>query len=113
MAKHHADLIFCRKQPGVAVGKLCENYDGRCIICDSYTKPTTLVHIYDECNYGSYQGRCIICGAKGMADAYYCKECTLQEKNRDGCPKIINVGQSKTDAYYDNKKYGTKTCRQM
>ncbi|KAA6388200.1 MAG: putative ATPase 9, plasma membrane-type [Streblomastix strix] len=52
----------------------------------------TQVHICDECNYGSYQGRCIICGAKGMADAYYCKECTLQEKDRDGCPKIINYG---------------------
>ncbi|KAA6372098.1 MAG: putative pre-mRNA splicing factor [Streblomastix strix] len=67
------------------------------------------VHIYDKCNYGSYQGRCIICQSKGVEDAYYCKECTLQEKDRDGCPKIINVGQSKTDAYYDKKKYGTKT----
>lgn len=24
MAKHHADLIFCRKQPGIAIGRLCE-----------------------------------------------------------------------------------------
>ncbi|KAA6357118.1 MAG: putative PHD finger-like domain-containing protein 5A [Streblomastix strix] len=105
MAKHHADLIFCRKQPGVAVRKLCENCDGRCIICDSYTKPTTLVHICDECNYGSYQGRCIICGAKCMADAYYCKECTLQEKDRNGCPKIINIGQSKPMHITIKRKY--------
>ena len=24
MAKHHPDLIMCRKQPGVAIGRLCE-----------------------------------------------------------------------------------------
>uniref|UniRef100_A0A0E9VSN9 Uncharacterized protein n=1 Tax=Anguilla anguilla TaxID=7936 RepID=A0A0E9VSN9_ANGAN len=24
MAKHHPDLIFCRKQAGVAIGRLCE-----------------------------------------------------------------------------------------
>jgi len=37
--------------------------------------------ICDECNYGSYQGRCVICGAPGVSDAYYCKECVLQEKD--------------------------------
>ena len=55
MAKHHPDLIFCRKQPGVAIGRLCEKCDGRCVICDSYVRPCTLVRICDECNYGSYQ----------------------------------------------------------
>ncbi len=57
MAKHHPDLIFCRKQSGVAIGRLCEKCDGRCVICDSYVRPCTLVRICDECNYGSYQGR--------------------------------------------------------
>ena len=71
MAKHHADLIFCRKQPGVAIGRLCEKCkfkfykflfiyhlisgDGRCVICDSHVRPATLVRICDECNYGSFQ----------------------------------------------------------
>lgn len=55
MAKHHPDLIFCRKQPGVAIGRLCEKCDGKCVICDSYVRPCTLVRICDECNYGSYQ----------------------------------------------------------
>ena len=27
------------------------------------------------------QGRCIIDGAPGISDAYYCRECTLQEKD--------------------------------
>ena len=46
MAKHHPDLIFCRKQAGVAIGRLCEKCDGRCVICDSYVRPCTLVRIY-------------------------------------------------------------------
>ena len=55
--------------------------DGKCVICDSYVRPCTLVRICDECNYGSYEGRCVICGGQGISDAYYCKECTQQEKD--------------------------------
>ena len=29
--------------------------DGKCVVCDSYVRPCTLVRICDECNYGSYQ----------------------------------------------------------
>ncbi|XP_028602657.1 PHD finger-like domain-containing protein 5A isoform X1 [Podarcis muralis] len=93
---------------GLAIGRLCEKCDGKCVICDSYVRPCTLVRICDECNYGSYQGRCVICGGPGVSDAYYCKECTIQEKDRDGCPKIVNLGSSKTDLFYERKKYGFK-----
>eukprot|EP00827_Trimyema_finlayi_P003894 TRINITY_DN373_c0_g1_i2.p3 TRINITY_DN373_c0_g1~~TRINITY_DN373_c0_g1_i2.p3 ORF type:complete len:118 (+),score=31.21 TRINITY_DN373_c0_g1_i2:66-419(+) len=106
MAKHHPDLIMCRKQPGIAIGRLCEKCDGKCVICDSYVRPFTLVKICDECNYGSYQGRCTICGGPGISDAYYCKECVQMEKDRDGCPKIINLGSAKTDLFYERKKHG-------
>ena len=44
-------------------------------------RPATLVRVCDECNYGSYEGRCVICGGTGVSDAYYCKECTMQEKD--------------------------------
>ena len=108
MAKHQTDLIMCMKQPGVAIGRLCEKCDGKCVICDSYVRPCTLVRICDECNYGSYEGRCVICGGVGISDAYYCKECTLLEKDRDGCPKIVNLGSAKTDRFYERKKYGFK-----
>ncbi|KAJ4723487.1 PHD finger-like domain-containing protein 5B [Melia azedarach] len=37
MAKHHPDLIMLRKQPDIAIGRLCEKCDGKCIICDSIT----------------------------------------------------------------------------
>ncbi|KAK9013910.1 hypothetical protein V6N11_005085 [Hibiscus sabdariffa] len=92
---------MCRKQPGIAIGRLCEKCDGKCVICDSYVRPCTLVRVCDECNYGSFQGRCVICGGVGISDAYYCKECTQQEKDRDGCPKIVNLGSAKTDLFYE------------
>eukprot|EP00906_Rhabdomonas_costata_P015496 RCo022271 len=108
MARHHPDLIMCRKQSGIAIGRLCEKCDGKCVICDSYVRPAALVRICDECNYGTNAGRCVICGQPGISDAYYCRECTLLEKDRDGCPKIINLGSARTDLYYERKKYGFK-----
>ena len=108
MSKHHPDLIMCRKLPGIAIGRLCERCDGRCVNCDSFVRPATLVRVCDECNYGSNQGRCVICGGVGVADAYYCKECTQMEKDRDGGPKIVNLGSAKTDLFYERKKYGFK-----
>lgn len=70
--------------------------------------PAVLVRICDECNFGSRAGRCVICGMQGVSDAYYCKECVLLEKDRDGCPKIINLGSSRADLFYERKKYGFK-----
>ena len=67
MAKHHPDLIFCRKQAGVAIGRLCEKCDGKCVICDSYVRPCTLVRICDECNYGSYQVWRWSCAGKSLS----------------------------------------------
>ena len=81
MAKHQPDLVMCMKQPGIAIGRLCEKCDGKCVMCDSYVRPCTLVRICDECNYGAQEGRCVICGGVGVSDAYYCKECTNQEKD--------------------------------
>jgi hypothetical protein len=39
---------------------------------------------------------------------HYYKECTIQEKDRDSCPKIVNLGSPKTDLFYESKKYGFK-----
>jgi len=38
--------------------------------------------------------------SQGISDAFYCFECTRLEKDRDGCPKIINLGSSRTDLFY-------------
>lgn len=108
---------MCRKQPGIAIGRLCDKCDGKCPVCDSYVRPTTLVRICDECSFGNYQNKCVVCGGevcvksihgqgimltiiKGISDAFYCFECTRLEKDRDGCPKIINLGSSRTDLFY-------------
>ncbi|UZJ51162.1 hypothetical protein CBS101457_000482 [Exobasidium rhododendri] len=104
MSKHHPDLILCRKIPGIAIGRLCEKHDGSCPICDSYVRPATLVHICEECNFGSAAHKCLVCGSVGIADAYYCAECTRLEKDRDGCPKVVNLGASRTDLFYLRKK---------
>ena len=119
MARHHPDLIMCRKRPGIAIGRLCEKCarrparytpasvahrcvlsdpreeappsaaltsrngasrplavptlvagDGKCVICDSYVRPATLVRICDECNYGSYQARALRLAAAAAARAH-------------------------------------------
>jgi hypothetical protein len=42
----------------------------------------------------------------GISDAYYCAECTRLEKDRDGCPKIVNLGASRTDLFYERRRLG-------
>ena len=79
-----------------------------CCVCSSFVNPHTLVHICDECQYGSNENRCVICSNPGVTDAYYCRECVQQGKDRDGCPKIVNLGSTKTDLFYERKKYGFK-----
>jgi PHD finger-like domain-containing protein 5A len=144
-ARHHPDLVMCRKQPGTSVGKLCERCEGKCVVCDSYVRPHTVVRLCAECDFGAFAGRCTICGGPGVSDAYYCKECVQQEKDvrsrdrgagvqplflllcsrtrcththththlnhaqRDGCPKVINLGAAKADQHFTTKKYGSKT----
>jgi hypothetical protein len=44
--------------------------------------------------------------APGISDAYYCAECTRLEKDRDGCPKIVNLGASRTDLFYERRRLG-------
>lgn len=73
-----SDLVMCRKQPGIAIGRLCDKCDGKCPVCDSYVRPTTLVRICDECSFGNYQNKCVVCGGEvcfeileDLAQMYY------------------------------------------
>ena len=108
MARHHPDLIMCRKLPGIGIGKLCERCDGKCVICDTYVKPKKLVKICDECNFGNFGTKCVICNAPGVSEAFYCHKCCLLEKDRDGCPKIINLGTARMDRHYERKRFDVK-----
>ena len=47
----------------------------------------------------------------GISDAYYCAECTRLEKDRDGCPKIVNLGASRTDLFYERRRLGGFTLK--
>lgn len=109
MSRHQLDLIQCMKQPGSTIGKLCEKCDGRCPCCDSYitNESKAMARVCDDCSFGNFSGKCILCGNKGVSDAYYCLECVQTEKDRDGCPKIINIGSNRSDLFYGKKK-GTR-----
>lgn len=40
----------------------------------------------------SQQQRCIVCNRDRASDvAYYCRSCVLLEKDRDGCPVVLNL----------------------
>lgn len=83
-------------------------------------RPAAIVRICDECNFGNYGGKCIVCGGQGVSvrysdilhrkDAYYCAECTRLEKDRDGCPKTVNLGHARMDAIFNKKMQGMCVC---
>lgn len=50
---------------------------------------------------------------QGISDAYYCAECTRLEKDRDGCPKIVNLGASRTDLFYERRRLGKSVQRSI
>lgn len=108
MSRHQTDLVMCMRLPGTKIGYLCSKCDGRCPTCDSYVNSQRVVHICDECAFGSSNDKCIICGDGSkpggtMSEAYYCSQCCLLERDRDGCPKIINIGDTRSDRFYQNK----------
>ncbi|QPG73874.1 hypothetical protein FOA43_001189 [Brettanomyces nanus] len=107
------DLVQCMKQQGTHVGKVCSRCDGKCPMCESLVHPYKLVYICDDCSYGSFANKCILCGASGgkdgeqLTDAYYCYECCMQGKDRNGCPKILNMGSTRTDMYFQKRREKT------
>lgn len=111
MSRHQLDLVVCSRLPGTRVGVLCSKCDGRCPTCDSYVNPQHVVRVCDDCSFGSLADTCIICGnaakpGEAMHDAYYCTQCCLLERDRDGCPRVLNVGVSRSDNFYQQKKKG-------
>lgn len=113
MSRHQYDLIQCMNQPGSKVGKVCLNCDGRCPVCDSFVKPTEKVRVCQECSLDFLMTKCILCGNKfdEGVDAYYCLECVRLEKHREGCPRIVNVGSSRSDMVFNKKKTDNKLER--
>jgi len=101
-------------------------YGGRCIICGSpgeYSPilsyflpfappppfPLSLRVVRDNVRplsvFAHIYGFSLV-SFSGISDAYYCAECTRLEKDRDGCPKIVNLGASRTDLFYERRRLG-------
>ena len=93
------------------MGRVCGRCEGRCVVCDSYVNPCMVVRICDECNFGASEGQCIVCGSRGTSDAHYCQECVVQELDRDGCPRVVNLGVSKMDLIYHKKNKAAGNTR--
>lgn len=107
MSRHQYDLVQCMKRQGSQVGQVCSACDGRCPICDSYVKPTTKVRICQECSQGHSKDKCILCGnnyGDEGTPAYFCFECTKLDKDREGCPRILNMGSSKSEMMFNKKR---------
>ncbi|ODV80668.1 PHF5-like protein [Suhomyces tanzawaensis NRRL Y-17324] len=110
MSRHQYDLIQCMKQTGPVAGLVCQQCDGRCPVCDSYVKPTTKVTICSDCSFGHLSHKCIMCSNflgdnnENGTPAFYCLECVRQDLDREGCPRVINVGSLKADMIVRRKK---------
>jgi PHD finger-like domain-containing protein 5A len=81
MAKHHPDLVMCRKQPGIAtLADHVKSVMANVSFVIPFVNPSTIVHVCEECNFGTLLGRCVVCGGGvGVTDAYYCRElCTVR-----------------------------------
>lgn len=101
--KHNAKAQhMCRKLPGVKIGLVCPEHEDRCVICDGYAQMVQMARVCDDCSFGPQNdGKCIVCGSnKAEQPAYYCSYCVALEKDRDGCPKVMQMSQHKRDAHH-------------
>lgn len=87
---------MCRKPIGVREGFVCSQHEGRCIICDvqfdEITPTMRRAYLCDDCGTVSAEtATCLMCNAPIPTEyAYYCQYCVALEKDRDGCPRVLN-----------------------
>ncbi len=79
MARHHPDLIMCRKQPGIAVGRLCE----KCEWCRA--QHAVLLCAY-RCCVARCLGRCFNKDSRPPCAARPAMLCTLPQPHRHHPP---------------------------
>lgn len=97
---------LCRSRTGPNKARLCQICSDRCARClnninEFYESPA---YICGECAFGDSKDRCIICSSYGVMQAFYCRECVLMGKDRDGCPKRSNTHISHSDVYFERKR---------
>lgn len=93
---------MCRKRVSTAVGYVCRQHEGRCVICDlqfDEVLPTMREALLcSDCSIITVEGdeACIMCASRRVTDvAYYCQYCVALEKDRDGCPHVINMSRQR------------------
>mmetsp|Transcript_34323 Transcript_34323/g.53590 ORF Transcript_34323/g.53590 Transcript_34323/m.53590 type:complete len:117 (+) Transcript_34323:40-390(+) len=108
MSKHFSNIVLCRKRSGVALGRVCDRCDGKCVHCDSEIGLESLVRICDECSFlvdGNGQQKCLVCDVPGAYNlAYYCYQCCLMGYDCLGCPRVTSMGSARIDSLYFEKK---------
>nr|CCC51675.1 conserved hypothetical protein, fragment [Trypanosoma vivax Y486] len=70
---------MCRKTPGVFIGYVCQQHEGRCVICDmqfdDVVPAMREVRLCTDCGFcREGDERCVMCNAKRTTEvAYYCQ----------------------------------------
>ena len=106
MTRNNPDLIKCGGRTGPEIALLCEGCEGKCPICGAPANEENgiLAHLCGDCAFGKLKERCIVCSAPAKYKAYFCPDCVLLGRDRDGCPRIVNVGISRSDKFYERKR---------
>ncbi|KAF7356377.1 Ubiquitin fusion degradation protein 4 [Mycena venus] len=115
MSKHHPDLIMCRRQPGIETAPrfqqsgVCAKSateNARCVIHTCVPRRS--------CGYATSATLARMAGAVSSVDLQVSPtRITVpsahgSKKDRDGCPKIVNLGASRTDLFYERRRLGFK-----
>jgi PHD finger-like domain-containing protein 5A len=108
MALRHSgtDQEMCRRLSGTTFGRVCNTHERRCVICDGMCEGTAEpVLICDICSIPTAGGemRCVVCAKMPAVEvATYCGTCVLLEKDRDGCPRVLNQSRHQRMAQVRN-----------
>lgn len=107
MLRHsRQDIVLCRKRTGATPGYVCSHHEGHCVLCDigfdDITPTMRPVFLCDDCGLAGESGgdQCIMCGRREITErAFYCHYCVAMQKDRDGCPRALNMlGQQRIAA---------------
>lgn len=102
MALRHSgqDQHLCRRITGTSLGLVCDQHEGRCVICDGFTDLVQVARLCDECGHGrEAESRCMFCGNHRAAHpAMYCRRCVMLQKDQDGCPRVMNLSRNQRAA---------------
>ena len=94
--------VRCGRLQGRQAGQVCERCSDQCVGCEADRHLREEARVCDACAAQlltslplrrGVAAVCIQCGGKGAVQtAYFCRECVLLMRDRDGCPRVLTVG---------------------